>query len=124
MHQTMFDRNLGDLGGNVLEQGIDGLARTAVVPCDLPDRRPVGRSVARLLSRLGIDSKREKTVEIRLERRYIQSGSTYQVPVERLEMSEIKDQPVPLGTGPFIQCIRSKQCEKLIGGGAGGFQLA
>ena len=84
VHEAMLNGDLRNLSRNVLKQAIDGLSRPAVVVGNLGQGWPVGGLVGGLLSRFGVDSKGEQMIERRMKRGKIQSGSTDQVPVERL----------------------------------------
>ena len=86
---------------------------------DLRDRGPVGGLVAWQASADGIDAEGKQLVEFFLERIECENISADQVPVKGLEVSEIKENAVPLGNGPLIKALRAHHAKEFIGEGAG-----
>jgi hypothetical protein len=53
-----------------------------------------------------------------MERFQIQKAIAQEIPVKRLEMSQIEDDAMPFWNRPVVQRVRSHQIEQLIGPGA------
>ena len=123
MHQAMLQRHIHDLLGSLLQHLIDDSPRALVVLLDLTLGRPIGRLVLRSLAHRRIDSEFEKPIEFRMEGRNIQRLPADLVPVERFQMSQIENQPVPFRDGPRIQSARPQALEQLVGTRARQFNL-
>jgi hypothetical protein len=71
--------------------------------------------VLRDLSNRRIDAKFEQVIEFRMEAWDVQRLAADLVPIERFQMSKIKNEPVPFRDGPRAQDARSQKPEQLVG---------
>ncbi len=73
---------------------------------------PVGRQVGGRLARRGINARLEQPVERRIEGGQVEHVATKLVPVERVEMPDVEDQPVPIGDRPLVEGLDFDQPEQ------------
>ena len=64
---------------------------------------PVGWQVGGRLARRGIDAGLEQPVERRIEGGQVEHAAAELVPVERVEMPDVEDQPVPVRDRPLVE---------------------
>src|SRR5690348_12462655 len=101
MHEPVLDSDVQDLHefatalvrfhGERPEPLIDRLAQASVVALDLLTHRPVLGLVARQPSADRIDSESKEFVELRRKGSRVEKTAVEEVPLERLEMAEIKN---------------------------------
>ena len=115
MHVPVLDRHLQHPRIEFFEMRIDPRARLHSVRFDLIPGRPVARGIGGRLAGRRIDAAFKKAVERRMKRWRKAAAPRQNIPVEGLEMAEIKDQPVALGDGSRVKRFRGDQAEQTIG---------
>ena len=101
-----------------IQLGIERLANAADIIAHRFHRWPVRRSVRRQASIHGIDAKGKQMVELGVEGLQIQNAFAKQVPIEGFEVTNIEDDPVPLGNRAIVERFGLYQAEELVGEGA------
>jgi hypothetical protein len=110
VHQAMLDRDTEQLSRYPVCNIVNRLPDTQSILTHLCSLRPVRALVLWQLSWFGIDPECEEPVELWMER-----GLPYrlgeEIPVKRLEMSDVENDPVTLRNRPLIEGIRPNQVE-------------
>ena len=125
MHQTMLDgnvqqqRGLGRLFGERIERvgqpDIQRIANAQPVGLHLFARRPIRGHVRGQAASHRIDAKREELIELRMKGRQAKMTRAKQVPVEGLQMPNVKNYAVALGDGPVVQSLRANDRKQFVG---------
>ena len=92
-----------------------GLPDSHIVRLDLLILRPIGAAIVGKLSIDRINAKPKQSIELRMKRRYSAGRGTYHVPIERLKMPEVKDNPMTLDDRPFVHRRRRKHLKNAVG---------
>ena len=115
MHETVFDGGPEDL---IVRSPIQALVHcvsdSAVVRMDFRFSRPIRGLVIGQVSVDGIDSEREEPVELRMERFHPKPARTDEIPVERLNMPEVKHNAMALNDGPFVKRMGPDHLKQLV----------
>src|SRR5450432_2994557 len=82
---------------------IQCLAHLPDIFADLSERRPIGRLVSRQSTVYRVNAKCKKMIEFRVKSGPCQETFAYQVPIERFQVSDIKNNPVPLRDRPLVE---------------------
>lgn len=106
VHQPMFNRCMEHFVGNIRQGIVDDFPGAPVIPHHFFDSRPIGWLIIGQIAFGRIDPEREQTIEGGVERREIQGVLRQQIPVECLQVSQVKNNAVPFRNGPFIYRIR------------------
>src|SRR5712672_2272490 len=117
----MLDSNVNELFRCLTEAVVDVAPDPPVVRDNLFDGGPIGWLILGGLANRRIDTELEQFVELRIKRRNVQGFAADQVPVECLEMPQVKDEPMAFRDGPGIDGLRAQQREQLIRAGSRGF---
>src|SRR5579863_9991943 len=81
--------------------------------------RPVRRLIAGKTATNGINTESKQAVKFRMETLQAQNSFVEKIPVEGLQMSDIKNDAVTLSNGPFIERIRPDDRKQPVGAAAG-----
>src|SRR6185437_4820229 len=126
VHEPVLDRDIqqrverraggfrGELARRGAQCGVNRFPQLRVVRLNFRDARPVRRLIARQLSVYWIDSECEQFVECWMCARDSKRVAPQQIPIERFQMSKVKNQPVPLGNRPIVNRIRTQQRKQQI----------
>jgi hypothetical protein len=75
---------------------------------------PIGWLIIRQASAHRIYTERKQAIQFRLKRRKIENPLAQQIPVEGFQMSNVKNDAVPLRNGPVVKGLRPDDVEQLI----------
>jgi len=104
-----------DLRGSLRKNFVDDGARAAIVGLDLIFGRPVRRLVLGSFSNRRIDAELKQMVDLRMEGRDVLGVAQNRVPIERFQMAQVEDEPVPFRDRPRIQSAGLQQLEYFVG---------
>ena len=100
--QAVFERDVDQLVGGELQNGVDLGAGAAHVGADFGNARPVARVVLRQLAGGGVDAACEQGIEDRVDRGQTQAGGADLVPVEGFEVAQVKDEAMARRDRPLV----------------------
>jgi hypothetical protein len=87
------------------------LAHAPLVPLHFVAPRPIGRRVRRQSAAYRIDAERKQLIEGWVEGPQTKCAVREQIPVERFNVSHVKNDAVPFRDRPVVQCFFSHQAE-------------
>ena len=119
MHQAMFDCHMTQRIRERIEMRSELAAHAPVVLLHFGHRGPGGGWIGGKLSRRRVDPESEEAVELRMKRCHFRPEPAEQIPVEGLHVSQVEDDAVTFGDGPFVNGIRPHQPEQFICPGPG-----
>ncbi|MFQ5992559.1 MAG: hypothetical protein ACE5NA_09005 [Nitrospiraceae bacterium] len=107
MHQTMLDGNVEYIPKVFLHGLIENFSHLVIVLLDLGYGGPVLGLVIRQLPSRRVDAEREQLVQFSLKRGDPQRVTAYEIPIERLHVPQVKNDPVAFRDGTFVERVRS-----------------
>src|ERR1700685_2716880 len=129
MHQPMLDRNFDHreqqrmpfrrIGKRSRDRPIQFIAQSLVVRIDLFALRPVRRLIARQSSADWVDSKRKQLIECLVKRLQPERPLRQQIPVERFDVPNVKNDAMPLRDRTVVQRLFTHDLEQVVGALAG-----
>ncbi len=114
VHMPVLDRHLEQPGIEIIEVRIDPRACIGDVSPYFCLGRPISGGVRGRSAGRGIDSAFEQLVELWMKGRRVHTAAREQIPVERFEVPEIKNQPVAFGDGPLVESRRRDDVEEVV----------
>src|SRR5580765_466865 len=102
----------------LLDRVIKCTADLIIVNSNFLTRRPVAWLVSRKSATHGINSKRKKLIERAMKALQAKRALAQQIPVESLDVAQVKNHPVAFRDRPFIKCFVAKDLEKFVAGTA------
>ncbi len=128
MHQSMFDGNFEKAAmfearesrvfrAEGANRGVQLLAKSLVVSPNPVGRGPILGLIRRQASFYWINAKGEEFVKVRVEGRKAE-GFAEKIPVKRLQMPHIKNNPVAFRDGAVVKCFRADNFEKFFASSA------
>jgi hypothetical protein len=116
MHEPVLSRRVNDLWRGIFENAVNASASPVAVLPDFTDGRPVGRFVAgEAGAGRRVDTGFEEPVEAGLKPRFRKTPDRNVIPIERFQVTEVENEPVPLRDRPLVQGLFTDHIEKLIG---------
>ena len=115
MHESVLESHVDQLRGGLRNQAVQGLAHADLITIHLLPRRPVGGNILGQTAFIGIDSEREEAVEFGVETRRRERPLPDQIPVESLQVAEVKNQAMAFRNRPFVEGIGTDQIEQFVG---------
>jgi hypothetical protein len=85
--------------------------QSLIVSIDFFPLRPIRWLVGRLSAVNRVNPKRKKLIEQRMKRLQPKRPLPQQVPIESFHVSDVKNNPMPLGDGPVVQRIFAHYAE-------------
>ena len=120
MHQPMFDRDVQQECRRSSRPSADSRAPRQAsrepipIALDLRPRGPIRGLIRRQAAIHRIDAEREQSIELRIEDLHVRDARAKKIPIERFQMPDVENDPMPLGDGALVQRIRPDQIEELI----------
>src|ERR1700733_535824 len=124
MHQTVFDRDVQQSLWRLIPAPVAELPihkrrikrrpNAIQVALDLRLSRPVRRLIGWQTAVDRVDAECEKMVKLGIARFGGRKTGMKEVPIERLQVAEIENDPVSLRDGALIQRVRSDKLEEFI----------
>jgi hypothetical protein len=121
MHPAVFDGDVGERRRSLGEYAVHGCPCLAHVDLHLGERGPVLRAILGSLPGRRVDSESEEAIQGGVNRGKVHL-SCQQIPVKRLQMTDIEDEPVPFGYGAFEQSLRANAGKQEVGHRPGGLE--
>src|SRR6266849_2387493 len=103
VHQPVFDGDVQQCGLRLVETAVQGFSNPLVVTTQFLESWPVSWLVRGKAASDRIDAKGEQLVEFRMERLEPQNSLSQEVPIERLQVPKIEDDPMSFRNGPFVE---------------------
>jgi osmoprotectant transport system ATP-binding protein len=115
VHQAVLDRHAEEpVIVSATQAAVHRFPNASAVLAYLRFARPVLRLILRQITSSRIDAKGKETVERRIERVHFEQVGADQIPVKRLQVSEVEDEPMTLLNRPLVECLRLKQLEEFV----------
>src|ERR1700688_3033292 len=132
VHQAMLDRHIEQgaeweslwprwnrIGKCLFQFFIQDIANFTDVRPHFGNGRPGRRLIDGKAASNGINTESKQAVKFRMETLQAQNSFVEKIPVEGLQMSDIKNDAVTLSNGPFVERIRLDDSKQPVGAPAG-----
>jgi len=103
----------------MFERGVDGrihfFAKAGVVMVDFAARGPVERAIIREASTDWVNAEGEEVIERRIEGAQTEGSTAEEVPVERLDVAQIKNEAMAFGYGAVVDGVFTDERKNFVG---------